>query len=210
MIQANYYPPNGYPYQTCADFRGESTDTKPSDVSEGSTFHEWDTGNEYMFDGSDWLLQSGGGGGGGGGNGYTLLSKSNADSQLVLPDSSFSTPMFYFMAEDNGGGAKAAPTPGTAYTVAPGGTVTAYLYDIPEAKKEQEPNRAGTKAGSGTIYIERYVHNIGEAGIVILDDIEVMEVSQYDPSTGIEITAPPIDFADLGIDAAFISAEYWE
>ena len=72
MIQANYYPPNGYPYQTCADFRGESTDTKPSDVSEGSTFHEWDTGNEYMFDGSDWLLQSGGGGGGGGAEVYPL------------------------------------------------------------------------------------------------------------------------------------------
>ena len=64
MIQANYYPPNGYPYEVCADFRGESTDTKPSDVSEGSTFHEWDTGNEYMFDGEEWLLQTSGGGGG--------------------------------------------------------------------------------------------------------------------------------------------------
>ena len=64
MIEANYYPPNGYPYTTCKDLRGTSEDIKPSDVPEGSTFHEWDTGDEYMFSGSAWIKQSGGGGGG--------------------------------------------------------------------------------------------------------------------------------------------------
>lgn len=44
---------------------GLSTDDKPTDVKSGSWFREIDTSNEYMFDGTNWVLQTEGGGGGG-------------------------------------------------------------------------------------------------------------------------------------------------
>ena len=194
-------------------FRGSSEEEKPvADIAPGSTFYEWDTCKGFMFDGEEWLLQTSGGGGGGV-NRYTLLSLSSADSELVLPDSNFATPMFYFWTS-NGNGAKAVLTPGNAYTMAPGDTVRAYFYQVPEAKKDGEQTRErpnGTKGDGApaSIYIERYVHYIGDEGNVLLDDVEIIDLAQYDHSTGIEITAPAIDFDDLGIDAAFISAEYW-
>ena len=53
------------------ELAGLSTDTKPTDVANGSTFDEIDTGKTYMFDaeGGEWhpFDESGGGGGGGGG-----------------------------------------------------------------------------------------------------------------------------------------------
>lgn len=34
---------------------GLSTDTKPIDATGGSTFHEWNTGGEFVFNGDDWV-----------------------------------------------------------------------------------------------------------------------------------------------------------
>lgn len=45
---------------------GTSSDEKPTDVKSGSTFKEIDTGKNYIFDGTAWVLQPGAGGGGGG------------------------------------------------------------------------------------------------------------------------------------------------
>ena len=37
--------------------RGASTDTKPTDCVEGSTFYEIDTKKLYVYDGSTWVEQ---------------------------------------------------------------------------------------------------------------------------------------------------------
>ena len=46
---------------------GVSADTKPTNVGNGSTLHEIDTGKDYMFDaeGKEWYEQTSGGGSGG-------------------------------------------------------------------------------------------------------------------------------------------------
>lgn len=36
------------------EFRGLSTDTKPTDAINGAAFIEVDTGDVYMFDGENW------------------------------------------------------------------------------------------------------------------------------------------------------------
>lgn len=33
---------------------GKSTDSKPENPPAGSTFHEWNTGGEFVFNGDDW------------------------------------------------------------------------------------------------------------------------------------------------------------
>lgn len=55
------------------DYRGLSTDTKPSGITNGSTFLEIDTGTRYMYDeeGDEWYAMPDGGGSGGGGGGGT-------------------------------------------------------------------------------------------------------------------------------------------
>jgi hypothetical protein len=52
---------------TMVSFRGLSTDTKPTDVANGSRFLEIDTGTVYYFDeeNAEWYAVSSGGGGGG-------------------------------------------------------------------------------------------------------------------------------------------------
>ena len=50
------------------NFRGSHDEDKPGSdrgIKPGSTFYEWDTGDVYMYTGSEWLQQSSGGGGGG-------------------------------------------------------------------------------------------------------------------------------------------------
>lgn len=40
------------------DLRGSKDEEKPTeDICPGSTFYEWDTGDLYMFDGTDWIKQ---------------------------------------------------------------------------------------------------------------------------------------------------------
>lgn len=41
-------------------FIGFSTDTKPTDCPVGSTFHEMNTGSDYIFTGNEWVDESGG------------------------------------------------------------------------------------------------------------------------------------------------------
>ena len=45
------------PSADLCDFRGASTETKPTDCAPGSTYYEWDTGDLYMFDGTTWVKQ---------------------------------------------------------------------------------------------------------------------------------------------------------
>lgn len=54
--------------------RGLSTDTKPTDVPNGSEFREMDTGKDFMYDeaSGDWKEQPKKGGGGGGGGAPVL------------------------------------------------------------------------------------------------------------------------------------------
>ena len=49
--------------------RGLSTDTKPTDVPNGSEFREMDTGKKFLYSaaGTEWIEQQGSGGGSGGG-----------------------------------------------------------------------------------------------------------------------------------------------
>ena len=63
------------------DFRGLSSDTKPSGVGNGSTFLEMDTGAKYMYDAEndEWHLMPGGGGGGGGDNTEVISARTGAD-----------------------------------------------------------------------------------------------------------------------------------
>ena len=64
------------------DYRGLSSDTKPSGVGNGSTFLEIDTGAKYMYDAEndEWcLMPSGGGGGGGGDNTEVIAARTGAD-----------------------------------------------------------------------------------------------------------------------------------
>lgn len=60
---ASYYI--GANYLKAVDLIGLSTDTKPTNVGNGSTLHEIDTGKEYMFDaaGKEWYEQTSSGGG---------------------------------------------------------------------------------------------------------------------------------------------------
>lgn len=48
------------------EYRGLSTDTKPTGITNGSTFLEIDTGTKYMYDeeGDEWCEMPGGGGSG--------------------------------------------------------------------------------------------------------------------------------------------------
>lgn len=39
---------------TVQNYIGLSTDTKPSGVPAGSTFHEKNTGIQYIYDGTEW------------------------------------------------------------------------------------------------------------------------------------------------------------
>lgn len=39
---------------SCADYRCESTDTKPEDAGNGALLLEEDTGDFYYFDGTEW------------------------------------------------------------------------------------------------------------------------------------------------------------
>ena len=36
------------------NFIGKSQDTKPVDPPAGSTFHEWNTGEIFVYDGTNW------------------------------------------------------------------------------------------------------------------------------------------------------------
>ncbi|TSA53811.1 MAG: hypothetical protein D4R45_05065 [Planctomycetaceae bacterium] len=36
-------------------FIGEAADTKPTGVPAGSTYHETDTGEQFIFDGTNWI-----------------------------------------------------------------------------------------------------------------------------------------------------------
>ncbi len=40
---------------TIKPYIGKSTDTKPASPPAGSTFHEWNTGEIFVFDGTDWV-----------------------------------------------------------------------------------------------------------------------------------------------------------
>lgn len=44
---------------SCADYRGLSTDEKPTEAGNGALFLEEDTGNFYYFDGTEWALVGG-------------------------------------------------------------------------------------------------------------------------------------------------------
>lgn len=45
------------PMNMAQEFSGLKTDSKPTDVYQGSVFIELDTGDVYMFDGSAWVKQ---------------------------------------------------------------------------------------------------------------------------------------------------------
>lgn len=53
MVSINYPYSDGTMYY---DLRGLSTDSKPTDVTNGSTFIEMDTGKKYLYDatGEQW------------------------------------------------------------------------------------------------------------------------------------------------------------
>lgn len=65
------------------EYRGLSSDTKPSGIANGSIFLEIDTGAKYMYDAEneEWCLMpsSGGGGGGGGDNTEVISARTGAD-----------------------------------------------------------------------------------------------------------------------------------
>ena len=42
---------------TIKRYIGDSGDTKPDDCPYGSTFYETDTGDNYIFDGSTWVIR---------------------------------------------------------------------------------------------------------------------------------------------------------
>ena len=67
------------------EYYGLSTDTKPTaDEPNGSTFHEIDTGNMYMYNeaGGTWVLQTSASGGSGGGSGNANLVVTESDGTL--------------------------------------------------------------------------------------------------------------------------------
>ena len=37
------------------NYMGLSTDTKPTNPTVGSTFHEWNTGEIFVYDGTNWV-----------------------------------------------------------------------------------------------------------------------------------------------------------
>ena len=47
---------------SCADYRGLSTDPKPSDADENALLLEVDTGDFYYFSGGEWAIVGGGDG----------------------------------------------------------------------------------------------------------------------------------------------------
>jgi len=55
--------------------RGLSTDTKPTDVPNGSEYREMDTGKKFLYSaaGTEWIEQPGSGGSGGGGSVEPLI-----------------------------------------------------------------------------------------------------------------------------------------
>lgn len=65
------------------EYRGLSSDTKPSGIANGAIFLEIDTGAKYMYDeeNGEWCLMpsSGGGGGGGGDNTEVISARTGAD-----------------------------------------------------------------------------------------------------------------------------------
>lgn len=68
------------------DFCGLSTDEKPTDAKNGSTFLEIDTGNTFKFDeeGKNWYEQPQGGGGSGGTTDYTQLENKPSINGITL------------------------------------------------------------------------------------------------------------------------------
>lgn len=69
-----------------SDFCGLSTDEKPTDAKNGSTFLEIDTGNIFKFDeeGKNWYEQPQGGGGSGGTTDYTQLENKPSINGITL------------------------------------------------------------------------------------------------------------------------------
>lgn len=61
--------------------RGLSTDTKPTDVPNGSEFREMDTGKKFLYSaaGTEWIEQQGSGGGSGGGVFFVMDNNNTLD-----------------------------------------------------------------------------------------------------------------------------------
>ena len=93
-LNSSYYI--GSNYLKAAKLCGLSTDTKPTNVGNGSTLKEIDTGKTYMFDavGKTWYEQTSSGGGGGGGDDSSVMivhvAKVTASGNTSLvPDAEF-------------------------------------------------------------------------------------------------------------------------
>lgn len=66
-------------------YRGLSTEEKPTNIPQHSSFLETDTGATYNYDGLQWNLEeSGGSGGGSSGGGALYLTSSIIDDKIVL------------------------------------------------------------------------------------------------------------------------------
>ena len=98
-----------------SEFRGSSEEEKPTlskDCRPGSIFYEWDTGDLYMFDGEEWLMQGSGSGGGGGAVKSAICCATSTDGGadlqvLAAPNQFYTGPLYpnYYIttAMDDGG-----------------------------------------------------------------------------------------------------------
>jgi hypothetical protein len=125
-------------------FVGLSTDTKPTDVDNGSEFREFDTGKLYYFDAEnvEWYEQPGGGGGGGGGDSdfstaqVTFVNNTGGNvsvsAPIILDEEEISAllPTYSFSSPDDT--TQIGLYKGNAVLLIPGTYVITYTGDITE------------------------------------------------------------------------------